>query len=98
MPPTGRAYIGIALGVVFAVCAGGAIVCHLLANGSPRSEVAHRLMEHERDVLSGRPEFYEPEDEMLSEYGLAMRARAGKFGRAGLAVLVLIFAWAAWAN
>jgi len=98
MSPTGRAYIGIALGVVFAACAGGAIVCHVLANASPRSEVARRLMEHERHILSGRPAFYEPEDEMLSEHGLAMRARAGKFGRAGVAVLLLIFAWAAWAN
>jgi hypothetical protein len=55
-------------------------------------------MEHEREVLSGRPEFYEPEDELLSEHGLALRARAGKFGRAAFAVLLLIFAWAAWAN
>jgi hypothetical protein len=98
MSPAGRASIGIVLGGVFAACAAGAIVCHLLANGSPRSEVARRLMEHEREVLSGRPEFYEPEDEMLSEHGLALRARAGKFGRAAFAVLLLIFAWAAWAN
>ena len=98
MSPVGRAFIGIALGVVFAACAAGAIVCHLLANASPRSEVARRLMEHEREVLSGRPEFYEPEDAMLSEHGLALRTRARNFGRVGFAVLVLIFAWAAWAN
>ena len=98
MSLAGRAYIGIALGIVFAGCAVGAIVCHLLANASPRSEVARRLMEHEREVLGGRPEFYEPEDGMLSEHGLALRTRARNFGRAGFAVLALIFAWAAWAN
>lgn len=98
MSPAGRAYIGIVLGVVFAACAAGAIICHLLANASPRSEVARRLIEHEREVLSGRPAFYEPEDGMLSEHGLALRARARKFGRAGFVVLALIFAWAAWAN
>jgi hypothetical protein len=57
-----------------------------------------RLMEHEHENLSGMEALYEPGDELLSERGLAFRARARNFGRAALVLAVLIFAWAAWAN
>lgn len=77
------------LGTVFVDSAAGAIICHLLANGSPRSDVARRLRKREREVLSDRPKFYEPENAMLSEYGLVMRARAAKFGRPPVAHLRL---------
>jgi hypothetical protein len=57
-----------------------------------------RLMEHEHESLSGTEALYEPSDELLSERGLAFRARARNFGRAALALAGLILAWAAWAN
>ena len=98
MPPTGRAAIGIALGLAFLICAGAAAVFHLLASNSPRSEVTRRLMEHEHDNLSGSAAVYEPGDELLSDRGLALRIRARALGRVAIALAVLIFAWAAWAN
>lgn len=98
MPPIGRASIGIALGAAFLVCAGGAAVCHLIASNSPRSEVMRRLIEHEHERVSGTEALYEPDDELLSERGLALRARARRFGRVAMVLVVLIVAWAAWAN
>lgn len=77
----------------FAFCGAGAGICHLLASHSPRSQVALRLMEHEGETLSGNPMLYEPDDELLSERGLVLRARARKFGRAAFGWLALIAAY-----
>jgi hypothetical protein len=98
MSPSNRASIGIALGIVFAGCAISAAVCHLIASNSPRSEVARRLIEQERDELVGKYPVYDPEDQLLSERGLALRQRARQFGRVAIACALLIFAWAAWTN
>lgn len=94
----GRAIIGIGLGAAFGVCAVVAAVCHLIASNSPRSEVARRLIEQEHEDLDTKYLAYDPEDELLSERGMALRTRARRFGRVALACAALIFAWAAWAN
>lgn len=98
MSPTGRAIIGIGLGAAFLVCALTAAISHLIASNSPRSEVARRLIEQEHEALDTKYAVYDPEDELLSERGIALRARARRFGRVALACAVLIFVWAAWAN
>jgi hypothetical protein len=98
MSPTGRAIVGIGLGLAFLACALAAAVCHLIASNSPRSEVARRLIEQEHDELDGKYFAYDPENALLSERGMALRARAQRFGRVALACAALIFAWAAWAN
>ena len=98
MPPIGRAAIGIVLGVIFLVCAAVAAACHLIASNSPRSEVARRLIEQEHEELDGKYFPIDPDDELLSERGVALRNRARQLGRAALACAALVFVWAAWAN
>ena len=98
MSPTSRGIIGLVLGAAFGACALTAAVCHLVASNSPRSEVARRLIAQEHEELDSKYFAYDPADDLLSERGIALRARARRFGRAAIACAALIFAWAAWAN
>ena len=85
MPDVLRAAVSIALFVVLLGSTLGAIVCFIRAERQPRSESARRLMEQEREARD--PEPYSPDDDLLSEKGIALRRR----GRMLVAVAVLAF-------
>ena len=87
-----RAALGIALGVAFIVCALGAAICHQMAGHQPRSASARNIIEHEAQF----EQYYDPEDYLLSDRGLALRRRARLFGRAAGGIALLIAAWTIW--
>ena len=87
-----RAVIGITLGVAFIACGLGAAICHQMAGYQPRSTSARTIIEHEAQF----ERYYDPEDYLLSERGLALRRRARLFGRAAGGIVLLIIVWATW--
>jgi hypothetical protein len=77
--------------ILFASSLGSAIaaaVCLFLAERSPRSEIARRLIEHEREMED--PRHYAPATELLSERGQLLRRRGRRLSVfAGIAMLAL---------
>jgi hypothetical protein len=89
--PLLRATIAVGLFTVSLGTVIAASVCIFLAERSPRSEVARRLVEYERD--GSDPRFYSPAPELLDARGQRLRRRGQRLAGAAVVALLALLAF-----
>jgi hypothetical protein len=91
MSPLTILYFGIsaALMLCLLACIGASIVYHVRAEARPNSERARQTIAANYEL----DERYDPEDGLLSEEGLALRARGRRFTRVAWLVALVAVVW-----